>query len=304
MYVCVIGGANIDISGTPYNQLKLRDSNPCHSTVSLGGVGRNIAENLARLGVDVVLLTVLGDDKYATMIRANADTLGMDMSHCLVADGNTSTYMCINDHMGDMYIAVSDMGILQYLTPEYLASKLDIINGASCVIADTNIPQCMQYLQDNVTVPLFIDTVSASKTQYIRHDLHNIFCLKPNVLEAEILSGIDIVDQDSLDRAVDIIHGKGVQWVLCTMGDKGVYYSDAAHRGTVPAYSTELVNTTGAGDSFVGGAVSAFITGADIAQCARQGCAVSSITIADSSTVSSHVTLDSVHNIIREDNTI
>ncbi len=304
MYVCVIGGANIDISGTPYKELKLRDSNPCHSTVSLGGVGRNIAENLGRLEVDVVLLTVLGDDKYASMIRANASELGMDMTHCLVADGNTSTYMCINDHEGDMFIAVSDMGILQYLTPEYLASKLDIINGAACVIADTNIPQCLQYLQDNVTVPLFIDTVSASKTQYIKDDLHNIHCLKPNVLEAEIISGIDIVDQVSLDSAIDIIHSKGVQWVMCTMGDKGVYYSDGKRRGNVPAYITSLVNTTGAGDSFVGGAVSAFINGADIVECAMQGCAVSSITISDSSTVSSHVTLERVKNIIREDNTI
>ncbi len=304
MYVCVIGGANIDISGTPYKELKLRDSNPCHSTVSLGGVGRNIAENLARLGVKVVMLTVLGDDKYASMIRANAEDLGMDMSHCLVAEGNTSTYMCITDHMGDMFIAVSDMGILDNLTPQYLASKLDIINGASCVIADTNIPHCLRYLQDNVTAPLFIDTVSANKTQYIKDDLHNIFCLKPNILEAEILSGISITDDDSMRQAVDIIHSRGVSWVMCTMGENGVYYSSDKVHGTVPAYVTNVVNTTGAGDSFVAGAVSAYVADGGIASCAQQGCAVSSITISDSSTVSSRVSLDAVKNIIREDITI
>ncbi len=119
-----------------------------------------------------------------------------------------------------------------------------------------------------------------------------------------LLAENQITDEKSMCEAVDIIHNKGVQWIMCTMGDKGVYYSSRDFQGTVPAYTTTVVNTTGAGDSFVAGAVSAYVCGGSIDKCAQQGCAVSSITIADSSTVSSHVCIDRVNNIIREDKTI
>lgn len=78
--VIVIGGVNCDISGTPEEALRLGDSNPGSITLTAGGVGRNIAENLARLGRRVSLLTALGEDANGDFIRASCRVLGIDLS--------------------------------------------------------------------------------------------------------------------------------------------------------------------------------------------------------------------------------
>ena len=65
----VVGAINVDISGTASTAMRAGDSNPGHVKVTLGGVGRNIAENLARLGAKVTMLTVLGEDPNAAHVR-------------------------------------------------------------------------------------------------------------------------------------------------------------------------------------------------------------------------------------------
>lgn len=303
-YVCVIGGANIDISGTSHTPLKLKDSNPAYSTVSLGGVSRNIAENLARLGIKVVLITAVGNDAYGKMIQDNAHSLGIDMSHSLVVNNvHTSNYICINDSNGDMFVAVADMDILDALTPQYLATKLDIINNACCVVTDANIPHCLQFIFDNVTVPIFFDTVSAKKTQTIKADLHNIFALKPNIYEAEILSGIKITNQTELDKAMQIIaQNIGVKWLCVSNGEKGVTFCTPDGTEHCEAYKVPVINTTGAGDSFMAGMVYGYVNGKNAHQCVQLGCAASAVTIQSHSTVSSQMSADNIMSIIKKEN--
>lgn len=298
-YVCVIGGANIDIVCTPLTAVRMRDSNPCTVRYSLGGVARNIAENLARLGVRVVFITALACDGNARMIEANAMSLGIDLSHCVrVNDGVTSTYTCINDEKGDMLVAASDMSILKHLTCQKLEERLDVINGAQCVVTDTNDADCLKFLQQHVTVPLFVDTVSAKKTEIVKNDIKNIFCLKPNLIEAEVLSGVEIRDGQSLQNAVDTIRSKGVEWVLMSQGDKGVTFSDGT-TGHADIFPVKVANTTGAGDSFMAGVVYGYINGMEISKCARIGCAASAITVSDRNTVSENMSIENVNNILK-----
>lgn len=99
-----------------------RDSNPGKVTVSMGGVGRNIAHNLRLLGVKVSLLTALGEDPHAGQVMDSCERLGIDLSRALhVPGGTTSTYLFLSDETGDMALAVSDMGIYEELTPAYFA---------------------------------------------------------------------------------------------------------------------------------------------------------------------------------------
>ena len=94
-YAVVVGGVNLDIGGRPFAPLVAADSNPGRVRMSLGGVGRNIAHNLALLGVDVRLLTAFGDDLNAQRIAASCGELGIDISQCLtVPGGATSTCFC------------------------------------------------------------------------------------------------------------------------------------------------------------------------------------------------------------------
>lgn len=87
--------------------------------MSCGGVSRNIAENLARLGLNVELITVLGTDFNAHMIEQNALSVGIDISHSLVVDEPSSCYVSVNDVDNDMFVGVASMRILDKLTPEF-----------------------------------------------------------------------------------------------------------------------------------------------------------------------------------------
>ena len=82
MKVCVIGGANIDITATSRSQFVARDSNPGTVRLSFGGVGRNIAHNLTLLGDSVYFVTRFGGDAFGQMLQVSCREIGMDISLC------------------------------------------------------------------------------------------------------------------------------------------------------------------------------------------------------------------------------
>ena len=190
-YAAVVGGVNVDIGGQSYAPLVARDSNPGRVRISLGGVGRNIAHNMSLLGVDVRLLTAFGDDLHAQRVAASCGELGIDISHALqVPGGTTSTYLFLNDVDGDMALGLSDMDICERITPAYLASNLSLLNNAQVIVADTNIPaESLQYLVTHCTPPVFVDPVSTAKARKVQPVLGRVHTLKPNRIEAELLSG-------------------------------------------------------------------------------------------------------------------
>lgn len=301
-YVCVIGGANIDITGTPYYELNEHDSNPGKLSTTLGGVGRNIAENLSRMGIKVEFISVLGNDNYAREIRENCKELNIGLEHSeIIEQENTSTYLCINNKRGEMQLAISDMGIYEYMTPFFLSSRLHIINSAKACVIDTNIPSVsLDYLMDNVRVPIFLDTVSTKKTEKIKDFIHNVYAIKPNKYEAEILSGVKIENDDDYKKATDIILDKGVKEIYMSLGSEGVYYTNGASYGRLSIISDKIVNTTGAGDSFLAGVVWGYINGMDTISCTKAGLAASYITINSPKTVSEEISEENMRNIIKD----
>lgn len=299
-YVCVIGGANVDIACTAFTPIKTKDSNPGTVRVSCGGVGRNIAENLARLGVPVKLITVLGNDANAQVIRQNAQQVGIDLTDSLVVDDASSTYIAVNDVDGDMYVAISAMDIVQRLTPEFLATKLDVINSAKCVVVDANLYACLGYIRQNVTAPIFFDTVSAKKTDICKGDIADFYVIKPNEYEAQLLSDVCIMDDNSALLACQRIASRGIANVLISCGDKGIYAYDGKTLYHVPCYPTKVVNTTGAGDSFMAGLVYGYMHGKTLVQSTQIGCVASTITISDHSTVSQDMTVENINKILEE----
>ena len=158
-YIAVAGGVNIDIGGRSDAPLVAGDSNPGRIRSSLGGVGRNIAHNLALLGAKVRLITALGADDGAKRVEASCADLGIDLSDSLyVPDGATSTYLFLADSNGDMALAMNDMAIYEQLTPTFLETKLAALNAAALVVLDTNLSaESIRYLGEHCTAPLFAD---------------------------------------------------------------------------------------------------------------------------------------------------
>ena len=286
-YVVVVGGVNVDIGGHSFAPLIAADSNPGSVSVSLGGVGRNIAHNMSLMGLDVRLLTAYGDDFHGQQVAASCSELGIDLSHALrVSGGTTSTYLYLADPAGEMALAVSDMSICDKITPAYLAANLPILQNAQVIVADTNIPaESLRYLAENVTVPLFVDPVSTAKAEKLRPILNRIHTLKPNRLEAELLSGVRIENRADVETAADVLTGLGVHRIFLSLGAQGVYAAMGEQKLWLPTTPGQMVNTTGCGDAFMAALVWAYLEGSDLETTARAGLAAGSIAMESPETI-------------------
>ena len=295
-YSVVVGGVNMDIGGRSQASLVDGDSNPGIVTTSPGGVGRNIAHNLSLLGTDVRLLTAFGDDLYGQQIAASCSELGIDLSHALrVAGVPTSTYLYITGPDGDMALAVSDMQVCKKITPQYLAQNLSLLNNAQVVVFDTNLTEdSIQYLAENVTVPLFCDPVSTAKAEKIRSILSKIHTLKPNRLEAELLSGVKIETKQDLDRAAQKLLDAGVHRMFISLGADGVYAVTQEQRLQLPNLPGHMVNTTGCGDAFMAALVWAYLEGTDLRDTALSGLAAGSIAMESSETINPNMSAEAL----------
>lgn len=251
-YVVVIGAANIDIGGSPFKKLIYKDSNPGDIVISYGGVGRNISHNLTKLGVNVKLAAAMGGDVLGDDLIRYCENVGINTDLILtVPDEVSSMYMYINDESRDMQLAVSHVEIVKKITPSYIDSISDVINGASIVVADCNLShETLMHIKDICKVPLCIDPVSQSHALKIKDHLDGITIIKPNKLEAELLTGISINSDDDYRAAASSLLDQGVEKVFITMGERGILVADSSEMNIIEAYDADdVMSTTGAGDS-------------------------------------------------------
>ena len=300
-YAVVVGGVNVDIGGTSFAPLVGADSNPGKVPVTLGGVGRNIAHNLSLMGTDVRMMTAYGDDTYGQKVAASCSELGIDLSHALRLPGyTTSTYLYIADHQGEMTLAVSDMEICKQIGPSYLAANLPLLQNAQVVVADANIPaESLIYLAENCTAPLFCDPVSTVKAEKLRPILHKIHTLKPNRLEAELLTGVKIQTKADAQRAVDALLQMGVHRVFLSMGADGVCAAMGDQRVWMENIPGNVVNTTGCGDAFMAALVWAYLEGTDLENTARAGLAAGSIAMESNETINPNMSAEALKERMR-----
>jgi pseudouridine kinase len=294
--ITVVGGANTDIIGLPAGRFALRDSNPGHVRVSPGGVGRNIAENLARLGADVRLVTSFGSDIEARALDQECRRAGIDTSYSLVAEGSPgSRYLAVLDAGGDLAAAVSDMRALAALTPDALDPAA--FEGAAAVVLDTNLRASTiaraAELADSAL--LVLDPVSTAKAPHARPILGRLAALKANLREAEELSG-GAGPEGAATRLLEA----GVARVFVTMGPDGVWCADGHESFVLPAPRATVVNVTGAGDAFTAGVAWGLATGASLRETAEAASALAAIALESERTVSESISAESLHVRMRE----
>lgn len=290
-YIVGVGSANLDVMGRSKRRLVQEDSNPGRIQVSVGGATHNACENAARLGAPVTLVTLTGDDHFGKTIKNACDEAGLDTSHFIIIPGHaSSTYMSVHNPNGEMDIAVSDMSIMNEFTIEKLQEKDQLLREASAITFDTGLPQeIINYLLANYgdVTPIFADAVSTTYAEKLVDNLQGVYTLKPNLLEAEILSGMEIKNFDDLEQAAKTIVGKGAKRVFISLGRHGVYYADAEGntrwRRCKPM--EQIANATGAGDSFLGAMLYAHINDFDLEDTLKTAMTVSMLTIQSDNTI-------------------
>jgi pseudouridine kinase len=300
-YVTVIGGANMDISGTPTASLVMGDSNPGKITISRGGVGRNIAENLSRLGVQVEFITVLGDDVYGQEILKNCRELGMHMEHTLVAAGeSTSTYLCINDERGEMEVAVNEMDLYRLLTPEYLEPKLPLINRGQLLILDANLTEeAIVFLAEHCRVPILAEPVSAAKSKKFYPILDKLYGIKPNRLELSALTGISATSERNLFKAATELINKGVKEAYISLSSEGVLCVNQEGAKKLPCFGSQVVNSTGCGDAFMAAIAWASLKDKSLEEKTRAGLAAAAICIEAEGAINTGLTEETLEEKIK-----
>jgi len=298
----VVGAANIDIGGFPQGRVALQDSNPGRVVLSAGGVGRNIACNLARLGIETHLAAPLGTDAFADIVRADCARAGVDTDLCFTFPGAASSaYLFIADLCGDMQLAVNDMDICLRMTPEALASRMDALNAMDAVVLDANLPEAtIAHLARRLRPPLFADAVSAAKARRLLPALPHLRVIKPNALEAEALTGLPVHDRPTAEAAARKLVELGAEGACITLGERGVCCADRDGPRFLAGAPVQMINATGAGDAFTAAMVWARLRGLDLFEAARAGMAAAALAVESEETVNPAMSAEAVMDKMAE----
>lgn len=262
--VVVVGGCNVDIAGCAVQATAPGDSSPGSVRTSPGGVARNIAENLARLGYPVRLVSALGRDAAGRWLSAQTAAAGVDMRGCTRVDGAaTAHYLSLHAPDGALLQAVNDMAVLDALTPERLARERRHLRAAAAIVLDANLrPDTLAWLfAQDLAAPVFADAVSAAKAPRLQPWLPRLHTLKLNRAEAEALGAPALATAAARRRFATGLCHSGVRRIALSLGSGGLLLADADAQMERPAWPAPARNTTGAGDALMAGLVHATLRG-------------------------------------------
>jgi len=216
----IIGGITADIEGNPYGQLIMGESNPGKISMSYGGVGRNITENLARLGAEVGFVSVAGDDFIGRGVVRELSDLGGNVEHINLLEGeNTAIYLSILNIVGEMELALCNMDVLEKVSTGIIDSSLESLSTSKIIGIDTNLTEdTIVYLIEKLEgIPLFLDPVSVAKSERVKNLIGKFHTVKPNRKEAEAITGLSILNEDELMQAGKWFEEKGVKRIFITL---------------------------------------------------------------------------------------
>ena len=287
-YALVFGVSVFDICGFTDNNYRSNDSNPGKVRTSFGGVCRNIAECMARVGVNTKFISVLGDDEAGLRMMDHSKVMNYDMSESLIVKGgSTPTYMAILDEQGEMVSAVVDMKIIDAFTTDFIDSKADIIKNSEYMILDSDRPDIVEYIIKTFSgdTKFILDPVSAAKAELVKHLIKYFHTIKPNRYEAEIMCGFKIHNDEDLRRAGKYFKDLGIENVFITLDEDGIYYNNGVQEGKLKANDSVVVIVTGAGDSFVAGIASGYMNNVNIVDSVKYAMSMSTITISTEETI-------------------
>lgn len=296
MSVVVLGGANVDLKARSHAPVVAATSNPGTTCLSPGGVGRNIAENLARLGTSTTLVTAVGSDQLGDDLLAGTASAGVDVSLVVRREAATGTYTAVLDDAGELVVAVADMAVVESLRPADVASVADRLTAADLVVIDGNLlPETVAAVLETAAaagVRVVVDPVSVPKARRLAPAVRRpVFLLTPNAGELAALTGIP-----DPEHALAALHGNGAELVWLRLGPDGSLLSTPTGMLTLATTTGPVVDVTGAGDAMLAAFCHFLLAGSAPEEAARLGHAAAALTIAGPATVRPDLTEDLVRS--------
>jgi pseudouridine kinase len=301
--VLVIGAAGVDLVGRLSTAFKPGTSTPAKIRTTFGGVARNVAENLARLGNPVTRLTAVGADESGTRLLEEIAQTGVDTSRVLCCqDQSTGTYLAVIDSGGELALALDDMRVMSSLTSEYLKAHVDAFRSAALLLFDMNLsPKTIRTaisLARKARIPIFCDPTSVSLARQMKPYLERLYFVAPNSSEAAVLCGFEVnpSDQNQALEAAGCLVSSGVQIAVISLAEFGLVYATNQARGYIPAINTEIVDPTGAGDALTAALIFALLNDIPLDEAMRLGVSAASLTLRYPGAVYPDLSLEVLYN--------
>ncbi len=298
----IIGSAAMDVIAHLAGEIQPGISNPARIRSSFGGVGRNVAENLARLGQPVQFITAVGADRNGEDILSHAASLGINVSGALrVRKFPTGYYAGLLDKKSELIHGVDDMRIISALTPSYLGRHRRRFEEASMVFMDCNLPdESIDFIVDicsHLKKPLVADPAASSVALRLLPHLPRLHMLAANSKEAGILTGqpFDSADRESALNAARHLSSLGVDVALVTLAEFGVCYATSETNGHIPSIRTTVADPTGAGDAMVAAVMFGLLNNMSIDDAIWLGVSAASLALRTPGTVYIDLTLEKLY---------
>jgi pseudouridine kinase len=301
--VLAIGAAGVDMVGHLTGSPQPGTSNPARIRLAYGGVARNVAENLARLGQPANLLSAVGKDFLGDRLCEELAATGVGVAEILrIQDQPTGSYLAMIDPEGRLHLALDDMRVLAALTPDVLEEREHLFEQSSLVFLDGNLsPPVLRVavrLAQRSKLPICADPTSRALAPRLQPQLHNLFLITPNAAEAEVLLGERIPAEDPAlaVMAARKLVAKGVRIALITLAEFGVAYASDVDHGHISALRTQIIDPTGAGDALTAAVIFGLLNEMPLHESVRLGISSASLTLRSHSTVASDLSLERLYD--------
>jgi len=301
--ILVIGASNLDIISVVDEMPSLHSSISAEVRTSYGGVARNIAENLARLGESVSLITAVGQDVFGkSLLEYTADS-GVDVHACLECDNiNTASYQAIINKQGKSINAFEDMRIFNLLTPDHIKNFAYLFSEAKMVFFDANINistiRTILSLSRKFGIPVSADATSTILVKRLIQFVPKLFLVTANTKEASLLSENQIVveDRQSALLAARFFINRGTTISVIPMAEFGVCYATSETNGHIPAMRTSILDSTGAGDALTASILFGLLNNLPLDDSIRLGVSAASLTLRHSGSVYPDLSLERLYD--------
>jgi pseudouridine kinase len=302
-HVLVIGATLLDTKGKPLAGLEPGTSNPSEIRSTRGGTARNVAENLARLGADVVLISAVGDDPTGRQLLIQTAEAGVNLDYVeMLPDQTTGSYIALLEPDGLLSVALDDVRVMEAITPDFLNRNRELFRDASMIMFDGSLSEATMKtvvrLAKEYGIFLCADPSSARLAYKLRPFLSDLDLVVPNQVEEAELCDVDFPGFDpsaSLSLTRRLLKA-GVETVVVTLSDFGLDYATADEMGYIPPSHSKFVDSTGTGDAVTAAIMFGLLNELPVVEAIRLGAAAAAVTLQTSETVVPDLSLDMLYD--------
>lgn len=290
-YVLVVGSAVLEISGKTVGELQpgMRQHGHIHASVS--GVARNIAENLARLDINTVLLSAIADDDMGQHLITHSTLAGIDCRHVLRVSGAHSATSILLYQTEEDLTRLDDLSIADSLDSDYLMEHEWLFERAALVVIDATLSDdaldTVFELSARHRARVCADPTSPLKASRLTRFIASLYLIVPNASETAALCSLSkpATERESAIGTAQQLVNMGANIAVVTLGDRGLAYADSSGGGYIRAIHTEVVDSSGAGDAFSGAVIFGILNDVPIDEAMRLGVTAASLTLESEDTV-------------------